>query len=150
MHVHIATAGVGEYVQCTALRIVVAQIDPKDQASFRKQLRDFVDMPLDHGAGEERAQPSAYHAAHNSARDGGRRCRAKTNRGDSCTGSTADVAWNADRGRRALHPRVSFHEGTLRDVMIVLELSDSPIEMTDSVLDRSLGRKDGKRAAIKA
>ena len=150
MHVHIATAGVGEYVQRTALRIVVAQTDPKDQASLRKLLRDFVDMPSDHGAGEESAQPSAYHAAHNSARDGGRRCRAKTNRGDSCTRNTADVAWNSDRGRRALHPRVSFYEGTLRDVTIVLDLGDIPIEMTNSVLDRSLGCKDGKRGAVKA
>ena len=82
MHVHIVTAGVREYVQRTALRLVVAQTDPKDQASLRKPLRDFVDVPSDHGAGEESAQPGACHTAHNSARDDGRRCRAKTNRGD--------------------------------------------------------------------
>jgi hypothetical protein len=43
-----------------------------------------------------------------------------------------------------------YHKGTLRDVTIVLDLGDIPIEMTNSVFDRSLGCKDGKRGAVKA
>src|SRR5271156_2688631 len=103
-------------------------------------------MPSDHGASEEGAQPSAHHTAH----DGARRCCAKTNRGDSCTRNAADVAWNADRGRRALHPRVSIEEGSLRGVTIVLDLCGIPLEMTNSALYRPLGREDGKRGAVKA
>jgi hypothetical protein len=30
MHVYVATAGIGEYVQRTALRLVVSQTDPQD------------------------------------------------------------------------------------------------------------------------
>ena len=108
-----------------------------------------MEVPPDHGPGEKSTQPGPCHAAHNSTRDSGHRCRAKTNRDNSCTHNTADVTWNADRGRRALHPKVTFREGTLRDLMTVYDLGDIPIETTNSVLDRPLGRKDGKRGAVK-
>ena len=78
MHVHIASARVAEDVQSPPLRVVVAQTDPKDQTSLSELLRDVVDMPSDHGAGEESAQPGADHAAHNAAGDCAHCCRAKT------------------------------------------------------------------------
>ena len=129
MHMHISTARIAEYVQGPALRIVVAQTDPKDQASFRTLVRDFVGIPSDHSAGEESAQSSAYHTAC----DRGGRCRAKTDSRDSCARNIADIAWDADRGRPALNPRVSFHERTLRDMTIVRDLGGRETEITKIV-----------------